>query len=78
MYFYNQMFNPQYVNQDYYRQVANQAAQYNYQQNAEVAKVVNAFHDLLESAKKLDAQHQEAAFLACLAEFERQKQWGLI
>lgn len=78
MYFYNQMFNPQYVNPTYYHQVMNQMAQYDYQQNAEVVKVVNAFHDLLEAAKKLDDQHQKTAFLACLAEFERQKQWGLI
>ena len=75
MYFYNQMFNPQYVNQDYYRQVANQAVQYNYQQNAEVAKVVKAFHDLLESAKKLDNQHQQTAFNLCLLEMARQMNW---
>ena len=75
MYFYNQMFNPQYVNQDYYRQVANQASQYNYQQNAEVVKVVNAFHDLLESAKKLDNQHQKMAFDLCVLELAKEMNW---
>ncbi len=75
MYFYNQMFNPQYVNQDYYRQIANQVAQYNYQQNVEVLKVVNAFHDFLESTKKLDNQHQKMAFDLCVLELAKEMNW---
>ena len=69
------MFNPQYVNQAYYRQLQNQLAQYDLQQNIKVAKVVNAFHDLLEATEGLDKQHQKVAVLACLAELDNKNLW---
>ena len=45
------------------------------EQNEEVAKVVKAFHDLCEAASKLDPQHQQIAFQACLAQFAVEQRW---
>ena len=56
--FYNQFFNPQYVNSDYYYQNQNLIAQYQKAQSKEVLNVVKAVHDLCEAYKKLDPQHQ--------------------
>lgn len=47
--FYNQMFNPQYVNLQYYRQI--EQMQYQAKQNEEVSKAVKAIHDLCEAVK---------------------------
>ena len=71
--FYNQMFNPQYVNLQYYRQI--EQLQYEAKQNEEVAKAVNAIHDLCEAVKQLDDHHQQIAFSACLAEMAREFTW---
>lgn len=77
MYFDNLMFNPIYVNPDYYRQMQNQieAQRYEAEQNREIVNAVKAMHDLCEAAKKIDASHQEKAFFACLAEFARSNNW---
>ena len=71
--FYNQMFNPQYVNLEYYRQI--QQRQYEANQNEEVGKAVKAIRDLCEAVKELDDQHQQMAFYACLAEMAREFNW---
>lgn len=71
--FYNQMFNPQYVNLQYYRQI--EQMQYEEKQNSEVQKTVKAIHDLCEAVKLLDDQHQQIAFSACLAEIAREFNW---
>ena len=71
--FYNQMFNPQYVNLQYYRQI--EQLQYDTKQNEEVAKAVKAIHDLCEAVKQLDDRHQQIAFSACLAEMAREFNW---
>ena len=71
--FYNQMFNPQYVNLQYFRQI--EQMQYQVKQNEEVAKAVNAIHDLCEAVKQLDDRHQQIAFSACLAEMAREFNW---
>ena len=60
--FYNQMFNPQYVNLQYFRQI--EQLQYEAKQKEEVAKAVNAIHDLCEAVKQLDDHHQQIAFSA--------------
>ncbi len=75
MYFNNQMFNPQYVNRQFYQDNLSQIQQYNFEQDKEVANAVRAIHDLLKSIKKLDNQHQEVAFWACLAEIARENNW---
>ena len=76
MYFNNHMFNPQYVNPQYYQANAYQLQQYNYEQNKEVANAVKAMHDLCEATKKLDEQHQQIAFFACVEEMAREFQWN--
>ena len=75
MNFYNQMFNPQYVNPEQYALARQQMDQYNYEQNKEVAKAVKAIHDFCEATKKLDPQYQQIAFNACLCEMARQFGW---
>lgn len=72
--FYEWMFNPQYVNPNYYHTLQQQQ-QYKYKQQEEIAKVVKAFHDLCEVAGKLDVQHQQIAFQACLAQFAVEQKW---
>lgn len=67
------MFNPQYVNLQYFRQI--EQLQYETKQNEEVAKAVNAIHDLCEAVKQLDDNHQQIAFSACLAEIAREFNW---
>ena len=67
------MFNPQYVNLEYYRRV--EQMQYQAKQNEEVANAVKAIHDLCEAVKKLDDQHQQIAFSACLAEMAKELDW---
>ena len=71
--FYNQIFNPQYVNLQYYRQI--EKLQYEAKQKEEVAKAVKAIHDLCEAVKQLDDQHYQVAFSACLAEMAREFNW---
>lgn len=66
--FYNQMFNPTYVNPGFYQSIPTQAMwQYQQDQNTEVQKAVKATRDLCEAVNKLDVQHQQQAFYACLA-----------
>ena len=76
MYFNERVFNPQYINPLYYSQVQNQIAQYNFQQDQEVMKAVHAVHDLCEAVKKMDEQHQQQAFFACLAEMASEFHWN--
>lgn len=66
--FYDRMFNSTYVNPSFYQSIPLQKMwQYQQNQNAEVQKAVKATHDLCESVNKLDAEHQQQAFYACLA-----------
>ena len=71
--FYDQMFNPQYVNQSNYHALMQQ--RYENEQNEEVAKVVKAFLELCDAASLLDPQHQQIAFQACLAQFAVEQRW---
>ena len=75
MEFYNQLFNPQYVNPQYYQVIKRQIEQYNYEQNKEVANVVKAVHDLCDAMKKLDPEHQQIAFNACIAQMAKELGW---
>lgn len=60
---YGQMFNPQYVNQDYLRQLQ---IQHDQEQREEIAKAVKAIHDYFEAARKIEPQYQSIAFAACI------------
>ena len=75
--FYNQMFNPTYVNPGFYQSIPAQAMwQYQQDQNAEVQKAVKATHDLCEAVNKLDAEHQQQAFYACLTVLAAELGWN--
>lgn len=76
MLFYNQMFNPQYVNPEYYNQIQQQMQKYQFKQDKEVYNAVKACHDMLEAVKKLDPQHQQQAFNFCLAEIAKACEWN--
>lgn len=75
MYFNERMFNPQYVNPTYYNQMQAQIAQYQLQQNVEVAKAVKAMRDMCKAVKKMDDQHQQEAFMACLGVMSQEFNW---
>ena len=68
MYYYNHIFNPQYVSRYNYLQMQNEIARYKANQSIEVAKAVKAMHDLCEAIKKMDMEHQQQAAGLCLAE----------
>lgn len=75
--FYNQMFNPTYVNPGFYQSIPTQAMwQYQQDQNTEVQKAVKATCDLCEAVNKLDVQHQQQAFYACLAVLATELGWN--
>lgn len=75
MNYYEQMFNQQYVNPQYYQANLYQIQQYNYEQNKEVMNAAKAMRDLCKAVKKLDAQHQQEAFYACLAVMAEERNW---
>ena len=75
MNYYEQMFNQQYVNPQYYQANLYQIQQYNYEQNKEVANAAKAMRDLFKAVKKLDIQHQQEAFYACLAVIAEERNW---
>ena len=75
--FYDQMFNPAYVNQNFYQSSPPQAMwQYQQNQSAEVVKAMKATHDLCEAVNKLDAEHQQQAFYACLMVLASELGWN--
>ena len=67
------MFNPQYVNLEYYRRIEQMQDQA--KQNEEIANAVKAIRDLCKAVKQLDEQHQQIAFSACLAEMAKEFNW---
>ncbi len=75
MYFNEQMFNPNTVNQQYYDSVKDQIERYNREQNKEILNAVKAIHDLCGAVKKLDPAHQQAAFYACLQQMAIELNW---
>ena len=63
---YDQMFNPQYVNQDCLYQLR-QREQHAWEQRQEIAKAVKALHDYCAAARKITPEYQQEAFYACAA-----------
>ena len=75
--FYDQMFNPTYVNQSFYQSIPSQTMwQYQQDQNAEVQKAVKAIYDLCEAVNKLDAEHQQQAFCGRLGIIAAELGWA--
>ena len=73
-YFYDRMFNPQYVNAEYYHQVEQQM-HYEAHQNKKVADAVKAMHDLCDAVKDMDQNHQDITFRLCLFELAKVFGW---
>lgn len=59
---YNQIFNQQYVNQNYLKNIQ---LQHDAEQQYEIAKAVKALHDYCDAAKKITPEYQQQAFWAC-------------
>ena len=62
---YNQLFNPQYANQTYLRQL--QLQQHDAEQRQEIMNAVKAIHDYFDAARKISPEYQQMAFDACIA-----------
>ncbi len=62
---YNQLFNPQYVNEAPLRQ--RQWQQYDTQQRQKITNIVKAIHDYFDAARKIAPEYQQMAFDACIA-----------
>lgn len=75
MYFTEQMFNPTTVNPQYYDSIRAQIIQANWEQQREIANAVKAIHDLCGAIKKIDANHQQEAFYACLQQIAIEMNW---
>lgn len=76
MYFNDRVFNPQYMNEAYYAQAQREIEEYNSKQSQEVLNAVKAVGDLCKAVKKMDNQHQEVAFYACLAKMAEELGWN--
>lgn len=72
--FNDKMFNPNYVNSDYFNNSV-KLKEYSFDQDKKVADAVKAIHDLCEAVKGMDSNHQEIAFVACLAEMAKEMNW---
>lgn len=73
-YFQSMMFNPQYVNPEYYHRMMQQQ-RYEAEQNKKVVDAVKAIHDLCEAVRGMDNAHQQLAFAACLTEMGKELNW---
>jgi len=62
---YNQLFNPQYANEAYLRQL--QWQQHDAEQRREITNIVKAIHDYFDAARKIAPEYQQMAFDACIA-----------
>jgi len=59
---FDQMFNQQYVNQEYIRQMQ---ARHDREQRQEIEKAVKAMRDYLDAIGKIEPEYQQEAFAAC-------------
>ena len=62
---YNQLFNPQYANEAYLRQL--QWQRHDAEQRQEIRNIVKAIHDYFDASRKISPEYQEEAFNACIA-----------
>lgn len=74
--FYNWTVNPQYINQQAYNQYQAQIQAYECQQNIEVIKTANKFKEYLDAAQKVDDNHKQELFFACLAVIADKMNWN--
>ncbi len=62
---YNQLFNPQYANEAYLRQL--QWQRHDAEQRQEIRNIVKAIHDYFDAGRKIAPEYQQEAFNACVA-----------
>lgn len=62
---YYQLFNPQYANEAYLRQL--QWQQYDANQRKEIIKAEQAIHDYFDAFRKIAPEYQQMAINACIA-----------
>ena len=74
--FSNWAYNPQYINQQAYFQYQAQIQAYEQQQNIEVIKTANKFKEYLDAAQKVDDNHKQELFFACLAVIADKMNWN--
>lgn len=74
--FPNWAYNPQYINQQAYIQYQAQIQVYEQQQNIEVVKATNKFKEYLDATKKVDDNHKQELFFACLAVIADEMDWN--
>lgn len=72
-YFNNMMFNPQYVNADYYNQI--RQFEYNQNQDKKVRDAIKEMHDLCDAVKDMDQNHQQQVFFGCLGVMAEEFHW---
>lgn len=74
--FYNWTYNPQYINPQAYVQYQAQIQAYEQQPNIEVIKTANKFKEYLDAAQKVDDNHKQELFFACLAVIADKMNWN--
>lgn len=74
--FSNWAYNPQYINPQAYMQYQAQIQAYEQQQNYEVMNTAHKLKEYLDSAKKVDNNHQDELFIACLAVLANELNWN--
>lgn len=62
---YDQLFNPQYANAEYLRQL--QWQQHDAEQRREILNIVKAIHEYFDAARKIAPEYEQMAFNACIA-----------
>lgn len=72
-FFYDTMFNPQYVNSTYYSHICQM--NYNMEQDKKVQDAAKAMHDMLDAIRGMDDRHQQMAAAACLAIMAQEYGW---
>lgn len=74
--FSNWAYNPQYINPQAYAQYQAQIQAYEQQQNCEVMNAAHKLKEYFDAAKKVDNNHQEELFIACLAVLASELNWN--
>ena len=73
--FEEQMFNPQYMNPDYYKDNHAMLQNCAKEQSDHVIKAVHAFTDMMDEIQKMDKAHQEQTFSLCYYELAKRNGW---
>lgn len=61
--YYQNLFNQEFINQQYYMQMQQQ---FTYNQNQEIAKMIKALNDFMDAANQIAPQYQQQAMCECI------------